>query len=62
MTGIQTIPKCDMDSFARWVAKATIAYFEDPDVRRRFEEWKKEREKKLREEEPLGASETGGQG
>lgn len=44
MAAIQTLPKGDMDSFARWVVKATIAYFDDPDTKRRFEEWKKGRE------------------
>ena len=32
--------------FFRWVAEATEAYFENPDVKRRFEEWKKEKAKK----------------
>lgn len=44
MAAISTLPKYETNSFARWVADATERYFENPDVKRRFEEWKKERE------------------
>lgn len=44
MAEISTLPTYEMNSFARWVANATLAYFENPDVQARFEKWKKERE------------------
>lgn len=44
MAEISTLPTYEMNSFARWVANATLAYFENPDVQARFEEWKKKRE------------------
>ena len=44
MTDISTLPTYEMNSFARWVAKATLKYFENPDVQERFEKWKKEKE------------------
>lgn len=44
MTEISTLPTYEMNSFARWVANATLAYFENPDVQARFEKWKKEKE------------------
>ena len=43
MAAISTLPTYEINSFARWVAEATEQYFENPDVKRRFEEWKKER-------------------
>lgn len=43
MADISTLPSYETRSFARWVAKATLAYFENPDVKRRFKEWKNER-------------------
>lgn len=53
MSLLSTLPTYEANSFARWVAEATEKYFEDPEVRKRFEEWKKEREsnggKKVRE-------------
>jgi hypothetical protein len=39
------MPSFEMKQFARWVAQATERYFEDPDVKRRFEKWKAEKEK-----------------
>ena len=44
MVTVSTLPTYELNSFSRWVAAATVAYFEDPDVQRRFQEWKKERE------------------
>ena len=42
---IKTLPEYEMRYFARWIARATEAYFENPDVKRRYEEWlKKENE------------------
>ena len=41
---IKTLPTYETNSFARWVAEATEKYFENPEVKRRFEEWKKEQE------------------
>ena len=43
MSDITTLPTYEMNSFCRWVANATLAYFENPDVQERFEKWKKER-------------------
>lgn len=37
------LPNFEMNCFAKWVANATIAYFENPEVQNRFEQWKKER-------------------
>lgn len=50
MAAISTLPKYEANSFARWVAEATEAYFENPDVKRRFEDWKKEREWNAKEQ------------
>lgn len=44
MAAISTLPTYEINSFARWAAEAAEQYFENPDVKRRFEEWKKERE------------------
>lgn len=43
---LSTLPTYELNRFALWVAKATEAYFQNPEVKRRFEEWKKEREEK----------------
>ena len=43
---IKTLPNCEMSSFAKWIAKATEQYFKNPDVQRRFEEWKKQEQQK----------------
>jgi len=48
MAAISTLPTYETNSFARWVAEATERYFENPDVKRRFENWKKERESNVR--------------
>lgn len=44
MNELSTLPTYEAKSFMLWVAEATERYFENPDVKRRFEEWKKERE------------------
>lgn len=44
MSAINTLPTYEAKSFMSWVAEATQAYFENPDVKERFEKWKKERE------------------
>lgn len=49
MTPITTLPSYELNSFARWVAKATEAYFKNPDVQKRFEAWKTERAKEVSE-------------
>lgn len=41
MNELSTLPPYEAKSFMRWVAKSAEAYFENPDVKRRFEEWKK---------------------
>lgn len=41
---IMTLPEWEMKNFCRWLIKATEKYFEDPEVQKRFEEWKKERD------------------
>lgn len=46
MNELSTLPPYEAKSFFLWVAKATEAYFENPDVKKRFEEWKKERKKR----------------
>lgn len=43
MSAIKTLPTYEAQSFISWVAEATERYFENPDVKRRFEDWKKER-------------------
>ena len=43
MNELSTLPTYEAKSFMLWVAKATEAYFENPDVKERFEKWKKER-------------------
>lgn len=44
MAEIKNLPAYEAKSFARWVAEATEKYFENPEVKKRFEEWKKEQE------------------
>jgi len=44
MSELSTMPPYELNSFARWLAYATEAYFENPDVQRRFKEWEKEHE------------------
>ena len=52
MADLSTMPTYELNNFARWLAKATEAYFEDPDVKRRFAEWQKEQaEKELQRRE-----------
>lgn len=46
MADLSTMPTYELNNFARWLAKATEAYFNDPDVKRRFEAWQKEQEEK----------------
>lgn len=41
---LSSMPVYEMRSFSRWLIKTVTAYFDDPDVQRRFEAWKKERE------------------
>ncbi len=48
MSELSTMPTYELNHFALWIAKATEAYFQDPDVKRRYEEWQKEREAKLK--------------
>lgn len=48
MAEISTLPTYEINSFSRWVAKATLTYFENPDVQARFEEWKKEKKGRLK--------------
>ena len=50
MPNIETLPPYKSYSFAKWLGEATEKYFENPDVKRRFEEWKRE---KARKEEAL---------
>lgn len=45
MADISTLPTYEMNSFALWVAKLAEKYFEDPDVKRRYEAWEKENER-----------------
>ena len=46
-TGILTLPTFEANSLYRWVANATLAYFENPEVQARFEQWKKERKEEI---------------
>lgn len=41
---ISTLPECEMRYFLRRLIRSVEKYFEDPEVQRRFEEWKRERE------------------
>lgn len=50
MNELSTMPTYELNRFALWVAEAAERYFENPDVKKRFEEWKKEREAKMRSE------------
>lgn len=43
MSVLASMPAYETTAFLRWVAKAAESYFDDPDVKRRFEEWRKER-------------------
>ena len=43
---LSTLPPYEAKSFMLWLAEATKAYFEDPDVKRKFEEWEKECQEK----------------
>lgn len=44
MAEISTLPAYEINSFCRWVANATLSYFENPDVQERFKKWKQERD------------------
>ena len=46
MADLSTMPTYELNHFARWLAEMTEAYFENPDVKRRYEEWEKEQESK----------------
>ena len=46
MADLSTMPTYELNNFARWLAEMTEAYFENPDVKRRYEEWEKEQESK----------------
>ena len=46
---IRTLPTYEENSFALWIAKATEKYFENPEVKKRFEEWQKNRQKSAQE-------------
>lgn len=41
---VRTLPEWEFNSLARWIGRACEKYFEDPEVQKRFEEWKKQRE------------------
>ena len=43
MNELSTLPNYEAKRFMLWVAKAAESYFEDPDVKERFEKWKIER-------------------
>ncbi len=45
MSDISTTPTWELNHFCLWVARATEAYFKDPDVQRRYNEWMKEKER-----------------
>ncbi len=49
MSELSTMPTYELNHFALWIGKMTEAYFQNPDVKRRFEEWEKECEKKRAE-------------
>lgn len=44
MNPMSTLPTYEAESFSRWLVKATESYFENPDVKKRFNAWRKERE------------------
>lgn len=39
---ITTLPEYETQSFARWVYQAAEKYFENPEVKARYEKWRKE--------------------
>lgn len=41
MNVMETLPAYETWSYSKWIAEATEAYFKDPNVQRRFEEWRK---------------------
>lgn len=43
MNEISTLPPYEAKSFMCWIAEATEAYFENPETKKRFEKWIKER-------------------
>lgn len=40
---LETLPPCEEYCFCKWLYEATQKYFEDPEVKARFEKWQKER-------------------
>ena len=42
MNVLEELPAYEAHSFSKWVARAVVKYFEDPENKRRFEEWQKE--------------------
>ena len=55
MSEISTLPEYELNHFALWVARAAEKYFNDPENKRRLEEWKKEKREKERMERELNA-------
>lgn len=45
MDELSALPPYEAKIFMLWAAKATEEYFKNPDVKRRFEEWMRQREK-----------------
>lgn len=48
---IKTLPKWELDNFCRYIAEATEKYMQDPLNKKRFEEWRKEKDKNKKVEQ-----------
>ena len=50
MNPMSTLPAYETRRLSKWLIQATEAYFENPDVKKRFDAWRKERELNARRE------------
>lgn len=49
MSELETLPLREKYSFCKWLGKTVEKYFEDPEVQKRFEKWKEEKERRMME-------------
>ena len=45
MSEIRTLPKWELENFCKYIAEATEKYMQDPENKKRFEEWKKDKDR-----------------
>ena len=45
MNLLDNLPEYERNQFLRWIAEAALEHFKNPENQKRFEEWKKSRNK-----------------